>query len=153
GRGAGAESPWSAALTSSVQSGYPIDRIAAAGEGADDVSVAYLPWTSTIDLRLSRDLGRLPVCGGCTWRVMADGRNLLDRENIIAVRRDPGGLGPAVPALQELVDRLQSPGDIPAESPLYSLGIDLDDNGIITPSEFGYARTAAALSRIDPSLY
>lgn len=153
GRGAGAESPWSAALTSSVQSGYPIDRIAAAGEGADDVSVAYLPWTSTIDLRLSRDLGRLPVCGGCTWRVMADGRNLLDRENIIAVRRDTGGLGPALPALQELVDRLQSPGDIPAESPLYSLGIDLDDNGIITPSEFGYARTAAALSRFDPSLY
>jgi hypothetical protein len=152
GRGAGAESPWSAALTSSVQSGYPIDRIAAADGGSEEVSVAYLPWTSTIDLRLSRDLGQLPVCD-CTWRVMADGRNLLDRENIIAVRRDTGGLGPTLPALRDLADAMQAPGDIPAESPLYSAGIDLDSNGIITQSEFGLARTAAALSRFDPSLY
>ncbi|HEX2167556.1 MAG TPA: TonB-dependent receptor, partial [Longimicrobiales bacterium] len=153
GRGAGAESPWSAALTSSLQSGYPIDRIEAAGGDADDVSVAYLPWTSTIDLRVSRDLGQLPGCDGCAWRVMADGRNLLDRENIIAVRRDTGGLGPTLPALRALADAMQPPGAIPAESPLYSAGIDLDSNGIITPSEFGHARTAAALSRFDPSLY
>lgn len=152
GRGAGAVSGWSAALTSSIQSGYPIDRIAAGGDG-DDARQAYLPWTSTIDLRLSRELGRLPGCDGCAWRLTADGRNLLDRENIIAVRRDTGGLGPTLPALRELVEAMPAPPDIPAESPLYSAGIDLDGNGIITGSEFGLARTAAALSRFDPSLY
>ena len=45
------------------------------------------------------------------------------------------------------------PADIPAESPYYSAGIDLDSSGIITQDEFRLARTAAALSRFDPSLY
>ncbi|MBR9988669.1 MAG: TonB-dependent receptor [Gemmatimonadetes bacterium] len=152
GRAAGAESGWSAALTSSIQSGYPVDRIAAAGAG-EDLRATYLPWTSTIDMRLSRDLGRLPGCDGCAWRVVADGRNLLGRENVIAVRRDTGGLGPTLGAVRALADAMPAPADIPAESPLYSAGIDLDGNGIITQNEFRLARTAAALSRFDPSLY
>jgi hypothetical protein len=152
GRAAGAESGWSAALTSSIQSGYPIDRIAAGG-GGEDLRATYLPWTSTIDLRLSRELGRVPGCVGCAWRVTADGRNLLDRENIIAVRRDTGGLGPTLSALRALADAMPVPADIPAESPLYSAGIDLDRSGIITQNEFRLARTAAALARFDPSLF
>jgi len=153
GRAAGVESGWSVALTSSFQSGYPIDRFAAGGATDDDPSAAYLPWTSTIDLRFSRELGRIPGCGTCTWRVMADGRNLLDRENIIAVRRDTGGLGPALAAIQSLAASMPAPPDIPAESPLYTAAIDLDANGIITQQEFNTARTAAALARFDPSLY
>ena len=153
GRAAGAESGWSAALTASMQSGYPIDRIAAGGGGDDDLRATYLPWTSTVDLRFSRELGSLPGCDGCAWRITADGRNLLDRENIIAVRRDTGGLGPTLPALRALADAMPAPADIPAESPLYSAGIDLDRSGIITQSEFRLARTAAALARFDPSLY
>jgi hypothetical protein len=153
GRAAGTVSPWSVALTSSVQSGYPIDRIAAGGGGEEEVRATYLPWTSTIDLRLSRDLPRLPVCGGCAWRVVADGRNLLDRENVIAVRRETAGLGPSFVAFQTLVGSMPAPADIPAESPLYSAGIDLDSNGIITQGEFNHARRAAALARFDPSLY
>lgn len=152
GRAAGSESGWSAALTSSIQSGYPIDRIAAGG-GESELNTTYLPWTSTIDLRFSRELGHLPGCGSCAWRVTADGRNLLDRENVIAVRRDTGGLGPSVAALDALAAGMPAPADIPAESPLYTAGIDLDSDGIITQSEFGLARTAAALSRFDPSLY
>jgi hypothetical protein len=152
GRAAGAESGWSGALTSSTQSGYPIDRIAAGGDVADQ-NTTYLPWTSTIDLRFSRELGSVPGCGGCAWRLTADGRNLLDRENVIAVRRDTGGLGPSLPAVRALADAMPVPADIPAESPLYTAGIDLDSNGIVTQSEFRLARTAAALSRFDPSLY
>jgi hypothetical protein len=152
GRAAGAVSDWAAALTSSVQSGYPIDRIAA-GTDAGDQSSTYLPWTSTIDLRLSRELGSLPGCDACAWRITADGRNLLDAENVIAVRRDSGGLGPQLPAVRALADAMPTPADIPAESPLYSAGIDLDGNGVITQGEFRLARTAAALSRFDPSLY
>jgi hypothetical protein len=152
GRAAGnSASRWSAALTSSVQSGYPIDRIAASGEV--EARATYLPWTSTIDLRFTRDVGRLPGCDGCAWRVTADGRNLLGRDNIIAVRRDSGGLGPTLAAIQAVVDAMPTPADIPAESPLYSAAIDLDRNGIITQAEFRTARQAAVLSRFDPSLY
>ena len=153
GRAAGAESGWSAALTASIQSGYPIDRIAAGGGGSEDLRATYLPWTSTVDLRLSREIGRLPGCDGCAWRLTADGRNLLDRENIIAVRRDTGGLGPTLSALRALADAMPAPADIPAESPLYTTSIDLDGSGIITQNEFRMARTAAALARFDPSLY
>jgi hypothetical protein len=152
GRAAGAESPWSGALTSSVQSGYPIDRVAAAGEDALRAS-AYLPWTSTIDLRLSRELGKLPGCGGCGIRFTADGRNLLDRENVIAARRDTGGLGPTLAAVRTVVDALPGPAEIPAESPLYSRSIDANGDGIITQLEFSRARTAAVLDRLNPSLY
>ncbi|MGH7446953.1 MAG: TonB-dependent receptor domain-containing protein, partial [Longimicrobiales bacterium] len=152
GRAAGVESGWSAALTSSMQSGYPIDRIAAAGVG-EPLRATYMPWTSTIDLRFTREVGGLPGCDGCAWRVMADGRNLLDRENIIAVRRDTGGLGPTLAALRALADAMPVPPDIPAESPHYSAGIDLDSSGVITQNEFRLARTAAALSRFDPSLF
>jgi hypothetical protein len=150
GRGAGSDSPWSVALTSSVQSGYPIDRIAAA-DGTQPNT--YLPWTSTVDLRVARELGRLPGCGGCTWRVAFDGRNLLGMENIIAVRRDTGGRAPGLDAVRALAEALPAPAPIPAESPLYSRSIDTDGDGIITQAEFRMARMAAAIDRFDPSLY
>ncbi|HSJ09226.1 MAG TPA: TonB-dependent receptor [Longimicrobiales bacterium] len=153
GRAAGnMDMGWSAALTSSLQSGYPIDRIRAGGGDDEQRGDAYLPWTSTIDLRLSRELGQLPLCG-CEWRVTADGRNLLGRENIIALRRDTGGLAPTLAAARALADAMPAPASIPAESPSYSQAADIDRNGIITPDEFRTARLAAAISRFDPSLY
>jgi hypothetical protein len=152
GRAAGdADNGWSAALTSSVQSGYPIDRISAGG-GGEQLRETYLPWTSTIDLRLTRELGRLSVCA-CELRVSADGRNLLGRENVIAARRDTGGLGPTLAAVRAIADAMPAPQEIPAESPLYNTNIDIDRDGVITAQEFRFARTAAALSRFDPSLY
>src|SRR5690606_5856027 len=79
GRGAGmADSRWAAAVTSSTQSGYPIDRIAAGSDDAE-VEATYLPWTSTIDMRVSRELGRVPGCGSCALCITADARNILDR--------------------------------------------------------------------------
>jgi hypothetical protein len=150
GRAAGAASPWSAAVVSTVQSGYPVDRIAA---GDATATQTYLPWTSNVDLRLTRELGRLPGCGTCAWRVSFDGRNLLGMENVIAVRRDTGGRGPTLAAVRALADAMPAPQAIPMESPQYTRTLDVNGDGVITASEFRMARMAAALDRFDPSLF
>lgn len=148
------DSPWSLTLVGSAQSGYPISRLAAGGVGADDLETARLPWSIVLDARLARDFGSLPGCGGCTWRIVADGRNLLGRANIVALRRDTGGLGPAIGAVNALLDDVAPPSmPIPAEAPGYSAAADLNDNGYIEADEFRFARTAAVLDRFDPSLF
>jgi hypothetical protein len=155
GRAAGLESTrWSVALTSSAQSGYPLDRRAAAGDTVLPGKSAYLPWTATTDLRASREMGALPGCGRCIWRIVADGRNVFGRENVLGLRRDSGRLGPSLNTVQNLaaaLPRLTAP--IPTESPLYTRAIDLDGDGRITPQEFDTARLAAVLDRFDPSLF
>src|SRR5690606_8933612 len=71
------------------RSGYPLDR------GADTTLVKYLPWTSSLDLRVAYNLGALPVYGGCNLRLLADARNLLGRDNILALRRSTGLVAPS----------------------------------------------------------
>src|SRR5690606_17128210 len=129
GRAAGHEvSAWSLTAVGSLQSGYPIDRYQAAGAGGELVD-SRLPWTALLDARVARDFGGLPGCDGCAWRIVADGRNLLGRANIIALRRDTGGLGPAVGAVTGVIDALATPDTpIPAESPGYARLADLDGN-------------------------
>lgn len=144
------ESPWSLAVTSTVHSGYPFDRRAAAGEA--EARATYLPWTAILDLRASRDVGTF-ACGACRWRVTFDARNLLGRENVIALRRDNASLAPSVAALDSIADDFRINEAIPRESVRYSAHADLDDDGMITPAEFRTARWAAALDRSDPSLF
>ena len=143
------DSPWSASLTSTVHSGYPFDRRAAAGEA--QARARYLPWTAVLDLRVTRDIGTYG-CNRCRWRVMLDGRNLLGRENVLALRRDNASLAPSVALLDSIADAVVINADIPRESPRYSAHADLDADGVITPAEFRTARWAAALDRSDPSL-
>ncbi len=154
GRAAGGEdTPWSAAVLSLARSGYPLDRLAAAGDTVIR-GPRYLPWTWTVDLRLSRDFGRLLACGGCSWRITFDARNLLGRANLIGLSRGTGALSPTVAQVLALANRVQPPAQpIPAESPKYSTLLDLDDDGLITAREFEQGRLAAALDRFDPSLY
>ena len=156
GRSAGRESArWGAALTGAVRSGFPLDRHLAAGETGDDVARrARLPWTAVLDFRASYELGAVGLCSGCRWRVLADARNFLDRDNIIALRRDTGELAPDFLQL-EGVSRELSNGfqPIPLESAHYSQLADLNRDGIITVSEFETARFAAALDASDPSLF
>ena len=145
---------WSGALTGAIRSGYPIDRRAAAGDTLVPESNGYLPWTATVNLRLSRDLGGVPGCERCRWRVLADARNLLGRDNILGLRRESGRIAPSLAAVNALAESVPMPsGPIPRESPLYVRTIDLDANGIISLDEFRTARFAAALDRFDPSLY
>lgn len=153
GQAAGDEaSPWAMAMTARIESGYPRNRYAAVGDTALRGS-AYLPWTSEIGLRISRELGRLPLCD-CAVRASLDGRNLLDLENVYAYRGDSGGLGPTMGSVQTLVDQAVAPtGGIPAESSAYAPMADLDRNGLIDSQEFGIARFAAVIDRHDPTLF
>jgi hypothetical protein len=141
GRGAGAETPWSLALTATIQSGYPfLDR--------------RLPWTHTADFRASWDLARELVCNRCHWRLVFDGRNILDAENILALRTESGALAPTLQRVQQLANAqplITEP--IPRESPAYAELLDGNRDGVITPAEANAARFAAALDRFDPTLF
>lgn len=145
--------PWGGSLTATVASGFPLirqDVQLTPDEGIDE----RLPWTYRVNLRVSRELGRLPGCGGCRWRVSADVRNLLGRDNVLALRGDTGTLAPSVSDLDAAAAEI--PEDIrpiPRESPDYSRIADLDNDGLITAFELRTARFAAALDRNDPSLF
>ena len=114
----------------------------------------YLPWTWTADLRASWDFGALKVCAGCRWRAVADGRNVFNRKNVLALRRENAALTPSLAEVQKLASAAPNlPRPIPRESPSYSRAVDLNRDGLITNDEFRTARFAAALDRYDPSLY
>jgi hypothetical protein len=155
GRAAGlATSKWSASAVASAQSGYPLDlRIAGGGTGAT-IHPLYLPWSSNLDLKLTRDIVSLPGCVHCALRIVIDGRNVLGSRNIQALNRDSGMLAPTIAGLQAVINGVSVPAEsIPYESPRYTRLIDLNGDGYITPAEFRTARIAAALDRFDPSLY
>jgi len=156
GRSAGMhEQKWGATLTGSIRSGFPLDRRVAELDSTEEPTVeARLPWTALVNLRISREMGALPGCSGCRWRLIADGRNIIGRDNIIALRRDTGSIAPRLDEL--LATARQVPDDmepIPQESPDYSLLADLNRDGLIVASEMQTARFAAALDRSDPSLF
>ncbi len=156
GRAAGADRAWGAALTTSVQSGYPLDRLLAAGDAKNTTfaNSVYLPWTADVGLRLQLDLGSLPGCRRCHWSLTADGRNLLGLDNIRALRNDSGLLAPPDSVFLAVESGVAVPDHvIPYESSRYSRLIDLNGDGLITPDEFRQARTAAVLDRLDPSLF
>lgn len=153
GRAAGAQKPWSAALTMNVQSGYPLLRPTGAVGGRREVT-QYLPWTSSTDLRATWDFGTPPLCKRCTWRAVADARNLLDRKNILALRTNTGTIGPSLGEVQALANSLTVPDiEIPRESSAYVSFLDRNSDGVITPQEARAARFAAALDRYDPTLF
>lgn len=154
GRGAGAEKPWSAALTTSVQSGYPLLRPTVGTITGAREATQYLPWTANVSLRASWDFGKLVVCDRCSWRLVFDGRNIINRQNIVAMRTNTGALSPTLAEVQKLANSLPVPPEsIPRESPAYALYLDANRDGVITPDEARSARFAAALDRFDPTLF
>ncbi|MGD8826608.1 MAG: TonB-dependent receptor, partial [Myxococcales bacterium] len=154
GRAAGAMNHrWGLTLTGMLRSGYPLSRTVPEFTPAPVVE-QRLPWTGLVNLRASYDFGSLPGCPRCSWRVIADARNLTGRENVIALRRDTGTLAPSAEDLQRVASEV--PDDIkpiPRESPDYSALVDLNRDGLITADELRTGRFAAALDRSDPSLY
>lgn len=153
GRGVGPEpSPWSGALTATVQSGYPIIRIAA-DSVSREAKAKYLPWTGLLGMRVTREFASVPGCGRCTFRVVADGRNLLGLDNIIGVRRESGVVGPRLEDVEKMAAMPPGFAPIPRESQRYSAQIDMDADGEISEAEFRRARFGAALDRYDPSIF
>jgi hypothetical protein len=154
GRAAGAEKPWSASITTNVQSGYPLLRPLADGTSSGREATQYLPWTSTTDLRASWDVGHLPACGRCSWRLVFDARNILNRKNILAMRTNTGALSPSLAEVQQLANSFPIPPEsVPRESPAYVVYLDTNRDGVITQEEASNARFAAALDRFDPTLF
>src|SRR6185369_5411753 len=103
GRAGGATKPWSAALTGSAQSGYPLFSIPKPGETVR-IAQRYLPWTWSADLRASWDFGSLKWCNGCSWRAVADGRNVFNTKNILALRRENSALTPTLADVNKLAN-------------------------------------------------
>lgn len=154
GRGAGLETAWSLALTTNVQSGYPLLRNTPGTATGEREVTQYLPWTSTTDLRASWDFGRAFICDRCSWRAVFDGRNILGMKNILAMRRETGALSPTLAQVQSLANAQQIPPQaIPRESPAYVEFLDANRDGVITQQESTAARFAAALDRFDPTLF
>lgn len=88
-----------------------------------------LPATYTVDLLLRRPLR----IGGVRGSVYLDARNLLNRQNILAVRRDTG-----VPQATDTIIATMAraayaahPEAIPYESPRYRAYADVDGDGLI----------------------
>jgi hypothetical protein len=151
GRAAGAEKPWSAALTTTAQSGYPLFRATDTGAGRE--VIRYLPWTSSTDIRASWDFGRFG-CARCTWRAVVDTRNVFGWKNVLGLRRESGSVAPSLAQVQQLANSVPLPlAPIPAESPLYVRTLDSNADGVLSLEEMQRGRFAAALDRYDPTLF
>ena len=113
-----------------VSSGLPYSRTDVSGDSLIGLpNGSRLPATSTVDLLVRRPLR----IGGTRGGVYFDVRNLLNRRNIVAVRRDtqqPGPDSASVAALAE--DAYQAhPEEIHYESSRYRPEADTDGNGYI----------------------
>lgn len=150
----GGGSPLGAVLTARVRSGYPLYPAERLDEAGRPNPIERLPWTALVDLGVTWELPGVPGCERCGARLVAEVRNLLDRDNLIALRRETGTIAPALETVQGVAGRpVTSEFPIPRESDRYSPLVDLDGDGLIEEEEFETARFAAALDRNDPSLY
>jgi hypothetical protein len=115
-------------------SGLPFSRTNAAGDSLIGLpNDARLPATMTIDLLVRRPL-RL---GGTRGGVYLDIRNLLNRRNIVAVRRDTGEPALDAAGIDSLAERAYRahPEDIPYESARYRASGDINGDGYIAGRE------------------
>ena len=121
---------WEAATIVRASSGLPFTMTNATGDTLIGLPNSFrLPPVVTVDLLLRRPLR----IAGQRGTLYLDVRNLMNRRNIEAVRRDTGepGLGDqATAALAEQAYRAH-PDPIPYESPRYRAYADLDRNGFI----------------------
>jgi hypothetical protein len=88
-----------------------------------------LPMTLTVDVLLRRPL----TIAGRRGTLYLDVRNLLNRRNIEAVRRETGQVGLDAATINALAEGAYAahPEPIPYESPRYRPAADIDGNGLI----------------------
>ena len=113
-----------------VGSGLPFTMTNATGDTLIGLPNSFrLPMTMTVDLLLRRPLR----VGRWQGSVYVDVRNLLNRRNIEAVRRETGMPNFTPGGIDSLAERayLAHPEAIPYESPRYRAFADLDGNGLI----------------------
>jgi hypothetical protein len=144
---------WQASLVARFLSGLPYTPLSLPPDtllGAPNS--ARLPWTSTLNILIRRPI----MLGRVQTGFYLDVRNLLDRQNVIAVRRDTG----SPEATAEIIDAMAeaayaaNPYAIPYESPRYRPSADLDGNGVIAGrNELMPLFTAAARDVTQPVFY
>jgi hypothetical protein len=111
-------------------SGLPYSRVAT---GTDSLvglpNENRLPGTQTVDLLIRKIITFGAVRGG----IYLDIRNLLNRQNIVAVRKDTGSPQAPNAEVQAQADAAYTahPEPIPYESPRYRRWADLDNNGYV----------------------
>jgi TonB dependent receptor/Carboxypeptidase regulatory-like domain len=118
------------ALILRALSGLPYSRSDSTGDSLLGLpNDSRLPWSSSLDLLVRRPLRLGRVDGG----VYVDVRNLLNRRNIIAVRRDTGKPEPDDGTITRLAEAAYQahPEAIPYESARYRPYADLDHNGFV----------------------
>ncbi|HSM15492.1 MAG TPA: TonB-dependent receptor [Gemmatimonadales bacterium] len=111
-------------------SGLPFSRTNAAGDSLVGLpNDSRLPSQSTIDLLVRRSIR----VGGTQGSLYLDMRNLFNRRNLVAVRRDTGEPELDEQSIKDLAEAAyqEHPEAIPYESPRYRAQADLDGNGLI----------------------
>ncbi len=94
-----------------------------------NVSAVRLPAQISIDALLKRAFR----IGARTAQVYLDVRNVLDRRNVVALRRDTGTPAPDSAAIEAMAQAAYAANSdpIPYESPRYRAYADLDGNGVV----------------------
>ena len=120
-----------AAMIARVSSGLPFTMTNAAGDTLVGLPNSHrLPMTMTVDLLVRR---QIRLGGGWQGSVYLDVRNLLNRRNIEAVRRETGSPYVTPGGIDSLAEQAFAahPEAIPYESPRYRAFADRDGNGLI----------------------
>jgi hypothetical protein len=110
-----------------------------------------LPATNTVDLLVRRPF----QLKGMEGSVYLDMRNVLNRRNIIAVRRDTGTPVLDEAQLQQLAQASYNanPNPIPYESPRYRASADRDQNGYVEGPELQAMYLAATRDFVQPIFF
>ena len=119
-----------AAMIARVSSGLPFTMTNAAGDTLIGLPNSHrLPMTMTVDLLVRRQFSLV----GRAASLYLDVRNLLNRRNIEAVRRETGTPNMTPQGIDSLAERAYAahPEPIPYESPRYRGFADLNGNGLI----------------------
>ncbi|HET9039065.1 MAG TPA: TonB-dependent receptor, partial [Gemmatimonadales bacterium] len=114
-------------------------------------NASRLPMSTTVDLLVRRPL-RL---GGTTGGIYLDVRNLLNRRNVVAVRRDTGEPQPDNGAIARMAEAAYAahPETIPYESSRYRRSADLDGDGYVAGREELFPLYVAAARDISQPLF
>jgi hypothetical protein len=129
--------------------GLPYSRTSANGDTIIGLpNSARLPSQFTLDALLRRPF----TLGGRRGSVYLDVRNLTNRRNLVAVRRDTGTPGLAGTGLDSLVQVAYRahPEAIPFESPRYRAWADANGDGLIAGNELLTLYRAAAVDFFQP---
>ncbi|MFI5207713.1 MAG: carboxypeptidase regulatory-like domain-containing protein [Gemmatimonadales bacterium] len=136
-------------LIARFATGLPYSRTSANGDTIIGLpNSARLPSQFTLDVLLRRPF----VLGGHRGSIYLDVRNLTNRRNVVAVRRDTGTPGLGSTALDSLaqVAYQAHPEPIPYESPRYRAWADANGDGLIAGSELLTLYRAAAQDYFQP---